>query len=414
MSRFVILILSAAILLAEGPPAVEWNKDTVTPTCPLCTAELPLDATRCAGCGEALAWKDLEFDATPAGAFVQLKYALKYKRPDLLKQCVTADVYTSAEAEQFKVDSGPLQMFLRARIKKVEKAGDVARIQFEAGEGEDRRQFTFEATRDGERWRLGPPSGKKGRNIQANEGLALRDLLEVVEAERRWFETDPDGNRRRDYWTRDIAGLFAHVTPSGQRAGLIREDLARADPLGVGHYAVLGEARPTHGYWYQMLRRDAHQAPYQLDLDLDGAPFENGSDFAACAWPERYGDTGRRTFLVSSRGQVWAKDLGEVPASEAPRELSEGERIAADRLLEGLLARNAAERAEAAQRILDLGPPARGWLRSALARDEYRSVEGTVKLLVEALEPLPYALDRFPADPSSAGWTLLPTGESPR
>ncbi|MEK7867434.1 MAG: DUF2950 family protein [Planctomycetota bacterium] len=414
MTRAAVLLLAAAVLLAEDPPAIEWNKDTVTPSCPACTAELPLECETCPGCGERVTWRDLQFDQTPAGAFVQLKYALKYHRPDLLQECVTTDVYKAAEAEQFAVDSGPLQMFLKARIKKVEKDGDLARIQFEAGEGEEARLFTFEARREAEGWRLGPPTGKMGVDASANESLALRDLLEIAEAERRWLADDPEGNRQKDYWTRDVAGLCAHPVSTGGKAGLVREDLARADRLGVGHYPDLGEARATHGYWFQMLRRDALEQRYQLDVDRDGAPFENGSDFGVVAWPEEYGESGKRTFILSSRGQVWARDLGSATSKDPPRELSEGERIAADRLLEGLLSARLEERGEAAERILDLGTPAHGWLREAMSRDEFRSVRGTMKLLVEAIEPPPCALERFPGDPESDGWTLVPMGQGPR
>ena len=60
------------------------------------------------------------------------------------------------------------------------------------------------------------------------------------------------------------------------------------------------------------------------------------------------------------------------------------------------------------------GTPAHGWLQSALTRDEFRAVKGTLGLLLEALEPLPYALERFPGDPESDGWTLVPMGKGPR
>lgn len=414
MTRVAILLLLPAVLLAGDPPEVDWNKDTVTPCCPHCTTELPLSAVECPGCGEAVAWKDLAFDATPAGAFVKLKYALKYGRPDLLKQCVTPDVYTAAEAEGFAVSSGPLQMFLKARIKKIEKDGDVARIQFETGEGEERRSFTFEARSDGEVWRLGPPQGRAGGDIDGNEALVLRDLLEIAEAERRWAANDPDRDGRKAFWTRDVAGLCAHPGAKGGRVGYVRESLARADRLGVKHYPALGEAAATHGYWVQALRRDAQEERLQQDLDHDGAPFENADEFGVCAFPDRYGQTGRKTFVISARGEIWAKDLGDAAGSEPPAELSEGDRIAADRLLEGLRAARVEERAEAVDRILDLGAPAHAWLQAAMERDELRSVKGTLGLLLEALEPLPYALERFPGDPETDGWTLVRMAEGPR
>lgn len=51
MSRAAFLLLVVSIALsAEDPPAAEWNKDTVTPLCPNCTFELPIECDECPTC----------------------------------------------------------------------------------------------------------------------------------------------------------------------------------------------------------------------------------------------------------------------------------------------------------------------------------------------------------------------------
>jgi len=45
---------------------------------------------------------------------------------------------------------------------------------------------------------------------------------------------------------------------------------------------------------------------------VGGKPINWAKDFALCATPANYGETGRRTFVVRADGVVWAKDLGRA------------------------------------------------------------------------------------------------------
>ncbi len=412
----LLSLLIAAALFAGDPAPVEWNKDTVTPSCAACTAEVPLGCTKCPGCGEAIAWRELAFDPTPAGAFVKLKYALKYHRSDLLKECVTEEIYLQAEAEKFEVSKGPLDDFLHARIKKVNRDGDVARIQFESGEG--KKPYVFEARREGDSWRLGPPNGAPGHDIHQNETLARRDLLEIVEAEQRWAEGDLDADGVHDYWTRDVAGLFAHPSAKGEPLRLLRQDLAQADPLGAKHFPSVGTAKATHGYWYAVLRLDRQGRPMQRDVDGDGAPFENAEGFGVCAWPEKYGESGRMTFLVDREGSIWERDLGGAAAGAPPgpaaADLPDDLKAVAEKLLAKLASNQTEARRGAVNGIVDLGPGALPLLRAALDREDLRASRDTIALLVEALVPPPCVVVRWPADPESDGWKQMKVGETPR
>jgi len=57
-------------------------------------------------------------------------------------------------------------------------------------------------------------------------------------------------------------------------------------------------ATPKHGYWY----RDCQT--------IGGLPIDWARDFALCATPSIYGRTGWHTFMVSTDGRVWSRDLG--------------------------------------------------------------------------------------------------------
>jgi len=66
------------------------------------------------------------------------------------------------------------------------------------------------------------------------------------------------------------------------------------------HAAARGpQGSPYHGYLFDDLRT------------IDGEPIDWLNDYGLCATPARYGVTGRRTFIVDTRGFVWGKDLGK-------------------------------------------------------------------------------------------------------
>ncbi len=78
--------------------------------------------------------------------------------------------------------------------------------------------------------------------------------------------------------------------PDGQPACLISQPFTAAEgPEGVPH----------HGYLFWDLKT------------IGGKPIDWVDDYGLCATPAKYGVTGRRTFIVDSRGTVWGKDLGE-------------------------------------------------------------------------------------------------------
>ncbi|HOX08274.1 MAG TPA: DUF2950 family protein [Planctomycetota bacterium] len=59
------------------------------------------------------------------------------------------------------------------------------------------------------------------------------------------------------------------------------------------------DGTPKDGYRYREMRT------------IFGAPINWDGDFAICATPAVYGETGRKTYLHKTDGDVWEKDLGK-------------------------------------------------------------------------------------------------------
>ena len=59
------------------------------------------------------------------------------------------------------------------------------------------------------------------------------------------------------------------------------------------------DGAPKHGYLFQDMET------------ISGKPIDWKNDYALCATPARYGKSGYRTFIVSTDGTVWGKDLGK-------------------------------------------------------------------------------------------------------
>jgi len=70
-----------------------------------------------------------------------------------------------------------------------------------------------------------------------------------------------------------------------------------------------------HGYHYRILTRQGASAPGGArSFDIKGRL----SNFALLAYPLKYGETGVKTFVANSRGEVYSIDLGRETAALAP------------------------------------------------------------------------------------------------
>ncbi len=163
-----------------------------------------------------------------------------------------------------------------------------------------------------------------------NEFNAAASLRAICTAETDFRANDRDRNGVRDFWTGDVAGLYALRPGDSQRSiRLIDPSIAAADgaPLSEdipeNRWAPLpGPAQPKGGYYFLAMTHDGSKgdASYQQDTNgtsLEG-PYYNPAPFAFCAYPADHPSLGRFTFIVSEAGHVWKKDTGGEPVTRWP------------------------------------------------------------------------------------------------
>ncbi|QJR16823.1 DUF2950 domain-containing protein [Usitatibacter palustris] len=210
--------------------------------------------------------------------------------------------------------------FLAAYDKKnkLVKEGD-AKATINVGDDDWPFPAPLVKAKDG-KWAFDAETGREeviNRRVGRNELDTIQTLLAVVDAQREYATSDADGNGSTDY-----AKKF--ISTKGKKDGLYFETAAGApqSPLGplVGVAAKEGypgtnPGGPYHGYQYRMLMsqgKDAAGGAYSYlvkDRMMGG--------FAVVAFPEKYGVSGVKTFVVNHDGVVYEKDLGAGTAAAA-------------------------------------------------------------------------------------------------
>ena len=98
---------------------------------------------------------------------------------------------------------------------------------------------------------------------------------------------------------------LAWKNADGTWGGPVGETIAKAIEQG---YSGSGRQQPYHGYYLKVLKGQGPAAPLgRLDYVIQGVMI---GGFALVAAPAEYGATGVQTFIVSSNGIVYQKDLG--------------------------------------------------------------------------------------------------------
>jgi hypothetical protein len=164
-------------------------------------------------------------------------------------------------------------------------------------------------------WAFDAASGAEeiaDRTVGMNELMTISVLRDYVEAQRSYASEPRDASGVRRFASRFLS------TP-GQRDGLYWEagEDEEPSPFGplLGEHVAAKAGEPYYGYRYRILTRQGASAPggaysYVINGNLVAG-------FAAIAWPEEYGRTGVKTFLVNHYGVVYEKDLGPDTARVA-------------------------------------------------------------------------------------------------
>jgi hypothetical protein len=168
--------------------------------------------------------------------------------------------------------------------------------------------------------------GPSERQMGANEANARGSLKTLATAQADFRSNDRESNRVNDFWTGDVAGLYA-IAAGGGEIRLIEQSIALADhaPLegGLPYYpkaiSSFGTRAPKAGYWYAAMKRDGVSGDaYARDTDGSGHKVHHAFRFGFCAFPAEYGKTGRATIIISEDNTLYERDTAGKPQLEWP------------------------------------------------------------------------------------------------
>ncbi len=179
--------------------------------------------------------------------------------------------------------------------------------------GKDSWQLPIPLVDTADGWRFDAEAGNDelvARRIGANELATIQTCLAYVDAQREYYERNPEGSPLRHHAQRIAStagkrdGLYWPAA-AGEPESPLGELFAKARGEG---YSPGDEPIPYHGYFYRILTRQGASAPGgAYDYLVRG---EMVGGFALIATPARYGSSGVMTLLVNHDGDVYDKDLG--------------------------------------------------------------------------------------------------------
>lgn len=177
--------------------------------------------------------------------------------------------------------------------------------------GKDAWPLPLPLVREGKGWCFDVEAGREEmlrRRIGRNELYAIAALRACVVAQHEYAAVGRDGN----------AASFARAFRSspGRHDGLHWPATVGqpASPLGE-LLADAADAKAFHGYRFRILTAQGKAAPGGARSYLDAQGVLR-TGFAVVAWPESYGETGIKTFVVNQQGIVFESDLGSGGAAE--------------------------------------------------------------------------------------------------
>jgi len=201
---------------------------------------------------------------------------------------------------------------------KLVKSGDTQAV---LEVGKDAWPFPIPLVKESAGWRFDTQEGKEeiiNRRIGRNELDVIQVSLAFVDAEREYYQRDPDGDKLLQYAQKFIStkgkrdGLYWE-TKSGEQPSPLGPLVARA--RGEGYKGAAGKPIPYHGYYYKILTGQGKDAPGGAYDYLVKGKMMGG--FGMVAYPAQYGTSGIMTFIVNHDGVVYQKDLGTKTASVA-------------------------------------------------------------------------------------------------
>jgi hypothetical protein len=137
----------------------------------------------------------------------------------------------------------------------------------------------------------------------------IQVMLAYTDAQEEFYASNPDGRAVKHFAMRALSS-------PGKRDGLYWASLPDEpeSPLGA-QFADARQGQPYHGYVFRILTAQGKDAPGGAKSYVRNGLMTEG--YALIAHPERYGDTGVMSFIVSRDGVVHQKNLGPNGAAIA-------------------------------------------------------------------------------------------------
>jgi len=181
--------------------------------------------------------------------------------------------------------------------------------------GEDEWPFPIPVVKEEGGWVFDTDAGDEeilARRIGRNERFAIQACLAFVDAQREYWERNPDGAPLLHYAGQLLSsegkrnGLYYPVG-EGEEPSPLGPGFAKARAAGYDELKV-GTATPFHGYFYRILKAQGPHAPDGAYDYMVGDTMIGG--FALLASPATWDNSGVMSFLVNQDGVVYQKDLG--------------------------------------------------------------------------------------------------------
>ena len=149
-----------------------------------------------------------------------------------------------------------------------------------------------------------------------SEAEAMESLLQIYQAEWQWHNSDIDNNSVKDFWVRDVAGLFFYNRPqTGKSIKLIPKDIAVADmnPFFEFYRGNHFEKLPYKGYYFKMATYDEN-GMYQAKKDIATNIAYCDSKFCVIAYPAF--NKKLRTFIINSDKKIIFRKIASITEAD--------------------------------------------------------------------------------------------------
>ena len=275
--------------------------NAINKTLPRACATLALAAAL--GAGPA-AFAQAPF-ATPQSAANSLIEAIATHDGDAVSRLLGSDWKRFVPIGEIDPDDITAFLYKSSQVRNVRVDGDRALLTV----GTDPWTLPIPIVRGTDsQWRFDTAGGREmlaAKRIGANERAAIQASLAYVDAQREYALADRNGDGVLEYAQKLISG-------PGKRDGLIwSPSLGDDSPLGEG-FLPKKPGDGYHGYHFRILTAQGAAAKGGARNYVIGRSMTAG--YALIAWPVKYGETGVMSFIVSSDGVVYERDLGRDTA----------------------------------------------------------------------------------------------------